>query len=171
MTIIYIVLAVVILYGLAKVFMYIYRPYGMQKLVFQVDDRFNNLLSKCQKDIDFWVEQLEDKMSRISTDDEIKENLHNAQTAKDKQEGVYHKFLKLKERYRTDYLKLAEVINASNRYLDLKENQQRQASMAGKFLEHDIKSIDDIMSEAKKFQVILEEAEKKLDTLLTTPDL
>ena len=155
-----------ILFCIFKIYLTISRPSAINKLALRTEDRFNNLLSKYQDDIDYWVQCFEEKRARLLSENELKKTINDAKSSKEKEEKIFHKYKKLRERYITDYLKLTEVIAASNRYLDLKENQMLNASMVWRLLEYDVKSVADKENEARDFFVLLEEAERKLDELL-----
>lgn len=156
-----------ILYCIFKICKTISHPYAINKLALHIEDRFNGIISKYQEDVDYWVQCFEEKKARILNENELKKIINDAKASIEKEEKVFNKFKKLRERYITDYIKLDEIIAVSNSYLDLKENQMLNASMAEKLLEGDVKSISDKEKGFGELFVLLEEAERKLDDLLT----
>ena len=173
-----------LIYFFLKIFLLIYRPFGINRYLRQLEEKYNNLLSMEKKDIDSAIEDLRswnsgDKKTGIPNYEEsTKERLHFAKTSKEHEEEVHRKFLKLRERFISDYPKMGEVIVAYQRYLDLKLTQRQRARLAGmtfgsnaKNLEEGfearIKHWDKIATEALDLKAIIEEAERKLDMLLT----
>jgi len=50
-TFLYIIVGCGILYGIAKFIMFIYRPYGMNKLFLQLEEKYENLLAISKNEI------------------------------------------------------------------------------------------------------------------------
>ena len=161
------------IYLLLKIVLYIYRPFYLAKLIREIQSKYDNLLIILNKDIELEVGNLKqwesgDDVMRLVYHDssEFQERITKANDLKLREQNNYEKFIRLRERFVSNYEKLAEAIVTYGRYLDIKLKQDEMAtafSMAGA---SEVMSFEERLSIATEFKIASEEWERKLDNLL-----
>lgn len=168
----FIVIAGTLVYLLLKFCLYIYRPFFLSRAFREIDQMYNRLLTAAVKDVGSAVKVLErwqsnDKVVRdLSSEDQIMENINASKTATAREEEVYGKFLRCRERFVQNPSKLSESIVAYRRYLEVRLKQCKDATLFAGAVTSGVMSFDEMMAEKKETMIVLEENERKLDILL-----
>jgi hypothetical protein len=168
-----IVIAGFAIYLLLKIALYIYRPFYLATLLREIQSKYDNFMIILNKDIESEVSNLkqwesgDDVMRRLYNDrGQFQERITKANELKLHEQNNYEKFIRLRERFVSNYEKLAEAIVTYGRYLDIKLKQDEMAtafSMAGA---SESMSFEERFSIATEFKIASEEWERKLDNLL-----
>jgi len=172
-TLLFIIIAGILVYLLLRLCLYLYRPFFLSKTFREIEQTYNRLLTVAEKDVGSAVENLGkwqsgDKVIRTMwTEDEIKESINAAKAARAHEEEVYGKFLRLRERFLHNPDKLSESIVTYQRYLNIRLQQRQNAGVAANALTLGAISFDEFVAAAKETKIALEENERKLDILLT----
>ena len=181
----YIGFAAIVGYALIKLGMYIYRPFGVQKFYEKIDNLYKIVSIKAEKDIkeefdllDQWRSEDEDcKYSaalRSYTEEEILKRIENVKNNKEHELQVHDKFLRCIERFGMNFNKpteMAEYMTAYYRYLTASRDYFYQIRMGSTLYPYwsleEMKERDAVMYEMrKKYKIIIEQCEIKLDRLL-----
>ena len=133
---------------------------------------YERLVDAAEKDVRSAVDALEkwhsgDKVTvAISSKDALIANIKTAEAAKAHEEEVHGKFLRLNERFRLDSEKLSDSIVTYRRYLGVRLKQQQDATLFVHAMEIGAMGFDEFAATAKDTKIVLEEIERRLDTLL-----
>lgn len=149
--------------------MYLYRPFYFSKIIRKTDEMYKKVLSHIESEIESSLENLkkyqsgEKKTCMPHYEDRMHERIKDAELDKTHEEEVYSKFLRLKERFIQDYIKLADSVTTYQRYLEVRLNRIQYAAIiaSGAIRPEEIVALNN------KTLIILEENERKLDTLLS----
>jgi hypothetical protein len=139
----------------------------------EINKMYESLMVAAEKDLRSRIKDLEmwhagDKVvSDLSIKEDLVANIKVAEAAKAHEQEVHAKFLRLKERFRQDTERASETILTYRRYLEVRMKQQQDASLFVRAMESGAMSFDEFTAAAKDTKVVLEEIERKLDTLLT----
>lgn len=167
-----IVLIAMGLYFLTKFALWIYRPFGLAKILCDIQLKYENLLRILEKDVEEAVDGLRkwesgDRVIRgIRNEKELKEEVSNAYERKTHEQRVNEKFIRLRERFADNPKKLSEAIIAYKRYLELKLKHGGNAFSAVSALTSGAISFDEFQSAANEGKIVIEECERRLDLLL-----
>jgi hypothetical protein len=169
------IVAGVIIYFLLKFFLYLYRPFYLQKILRRIEEKYKQVLTHTEKRLDEAIEELnewqsDDKHSfPADTKEEALESVNNAKLNKAHEEEMYSKFLRLRERFIHNYSKLWELIIIYQRYLDFRLTHIQDAEIFALGVSSGVVSDDlfnDMIAIRNETLIILEESERKLDKLL-----
>lgn len=181
MNILILIIAIgILIYLLLKFGMYIYRPFYLSKLIKKAEEMYNIALSYTKREIESSIELFKkwesgDRVARIGcTEKSLRERVESSRLAKNHEEEVYEKFLRLKERFihktngcgNPDYTKFAETIIIYQRYLEARLKQIQNGSVLANAVTLGAISFDELEASRNEILIILEENERKLDKLL-----
>jgi hypothetical protein len=160
------------IYFLFKLGLYIYRPFYLEKVVREIQSKFDNFQALLDKDIETAVENFEkwqsgDKAMRFHyNEDGIREKISKAQSLKRHEQEVNEKFIRLRERYIHNYKILAEAIIYYKKYLDVRLKQYTNASVFVNALTCGAITFEEFTASAFETKIVVDESEKQLDDLL-----
>lgn len=166
-----IIIAGFVIYILLKFGLYLYRPFYLSKILRKIDEKYKKVLTHAERDYDEVLEYLkksqsDDKPHPLSvSEEEWRKRVKHAELYKSHEEEVYSKFLRLRERFINNYIKLAESITTYQRYIDVRLSQINWQMLLRQCSHKEISL--EIMASINETTIILEENERKLDNLLT----
>lgn len=168
-----IIIVGVLIYLLLKFCLYLYRPFYLSKIIRKTDKMYKKVLSHTEREVDSALEDLKkwqsgDNVHRIlGSEEEALERVKAAELAKAHEEEVYRKFLRLKERFIQDYIKLADSVTTYQRYLEVRLNQIQNGALFASGVTSGAISFEEMVASRNETFIILEENERKLDRFLT----
>jgi hypothetical protein len=160
------------LYILARIGRYLYKPYALKKIMEDNDNKYEMLLSILRSRIESTVNDLEKWKSGerasfvLSSEDELKKAIGDAHDEKEHFVNVNEKYIRLKERYINDRKTLTEAILSYNRHLQLRLKLNSDAELYTKLLELDGITFDEWIAKGNETKIMIEESERRLDVLL-----
>ncbi len=161
-------------YFLFKVGLYLYRPFLLRKMLFDIEAQYNNLLVTLNKEINTKEEDYKNwksgkQLALLSTsEDELTQRIRDAIESKKHEQEVNEKFIRLRERSIGNYKKLAEAILWYKRYLSLKKRQSDHAQIYTGALSLGGMTFDEFVAAANEDRIAIEESERRLDILLNS---
>jgi len=143
----------------------------IRKIEQEADNKRDAIYSILNKDLENCRETFANyddpkSVTRIfKTKEEALESLKDAEAEIEKEKGIYLKYVRAKERCALDSKKQNLPLLCYHQYLHTRHWFLREKEMLPAYLEHDIKSLDEIQLEGQEYRVRLEEAERRLDDL------
>lgn len=143
----------------------------------KAEDEVNSLKAAIQNNLNRDVEEhmakfdsYHDPKNHVTrmfvTEEELVDRIKRLQAELEHENAVYFKFVRARERFKLDKKNSNMALLHYHYYLRTKNQFLRNADSTGAYLEHGIKSIEQLHTESVEFKIMLEEAEAKLDLLL-----
>jgi len=166
------ILAGFVIYLIAKICLYIYRPFFISKTLNKMHTQYSKLIAvankeveRCSNDYEKWKSG-DSVLVDMYSEGQCKNAIKGALEWKNHEQEVYEKFIRLRERSAGNYKKLGETISACMTYLNLREkvSQTRvtdmQAFSAGAI------TFAEFEASTNEGRIMIEEGERRLDVLL-----
>lgn len=160
------------IYTVFKVGAIIMRARSISKAENNIDVLRDAIFKMGNEDLEYCNEQLREYhkqgniISCMKTEEEVVKSLHDAQAALEYEDKVYFKYIRARERFAHNDNNHALTILYYHQYLAIKNEFLRRGKMVGKYLEHDVMTVEEMMREGMEYRIKLEEAERRLDNLL-----
>jgi hypothetical protein len=149
------------------------RPFFVAKFLREIDMLYTNTKLISAKDLDGAIENLRkwranDRVIRTySSEEKCQSCIKDAQAADRHEQEVHEKFIRLKERFIQNPKKLADSILNYKIYLEIKLKRHHQIETIVQVVTRGGMTVEESMPIAQKTKIALEEAERRIDVLLS----
>lgn len=169
-----VIISCVIIYGLSKIGLYLYRPFALDKLIERTQNKYEKLIAIMEKDEAESIEMYKKFKSgdTVSIDfyseDDFKKRTQAAIDAKNHEKEMRDKMIRLNERYISDINKLVEMAVNFDRYFTVSLQICMDAEYNTNSFMNDSMTFDKWTSAANESRIIKEECQRRIDAMLNS---